>query len=161
MREETEVGALGTADAVALLEEQVRAAAVAGGRVLAGGTRMVGRGNFFEPTLLSDVPRNSAVARDISIGPICFVFRARDLQDAIAIANDTTTGRIASVWTNDPAEQPLLISGVDAGCVALNSLPTESPRLPVGGVKRSGYGRELGVQGIREFLVAKTVSLSK
>lgn len=161
LRDDTEVGPLGTADALSLLEEQVKAAVAAGGRVLAGGTRMVGRGNFFEPTLLSDVSRTSAVARDALSGPICLVFRARDLQDAIAIANDTPTGRTASIWTNEPAEQPLLISGVDAGYVALNSMPKESPRLPVGGVKRSGYGRELGVQGIREFLVAKTVSLSK
>lgn len=161
LRDDTEVGPLGTADALNLLEERVKAAVTVGGRVLAGGTRMVGRGNFFEPTLLSDVPRNSPVARDAFSGPVCLVFRARDLQEAIAIANDTPTGRTASVWTNDPAEQPLLISGVDAGYVALNSLPTESPRLPVGGVKRSGYGRELGVQGIREFLISKTVSLSK
>lgn len=161
LREDTEVGPLGTADTLNQVEERVKAAVTAGGRVLAGGSRMVGRGNFFEPTLLSDVPRNSAVARDAFSGPVCFVFRARDLQEAITIANDTQTGRTASVWTNDPAEQPLLISGVDAGYVALNSLPTESPRLPVGGVKRSGYGRELGAQGIREFLIAKTVSLSK
>lgn len=161
LRDDTEVGPLGTTDALSLLEERVKAAVAAGGRVLAGGTRMVGRGNFFEPTLLSDVPRNSAVARDAFSGPVCLVFRARDLQEAIAIANDTSTGRAASVWTNEPAEQPLLISGVDVGYVALNSLPMESPRLPVGGVKRSGYGRELGVQGIREFLLAKTVSLSK
>jgi len=161
LRDDTEVGPLGTSDALSLLEEQVKAAVGAGGRVLAGGTRMVGRGNFFEPTLLSDVPRHSAVARDAFTGPICLVFRARDLQEAIAIANDTPGGRTASIWTNEPAEQALLISGVDVGYVALNSIPKESPRLPVGGVKRSGYGRELGVQGIREFLIAKTVSLSK
>jgi succinate-semialdehyde dehydrogenase/glutarate-semialdehyde dehydrogenase len=161
LRDDTEVGPLGTADALNLLEEQVKAAVAAGGRVLAGGTRMVGRGNFFEPTLLSDVPRNSSVARDAFNGPVCLVFRVRDLQEAITIANDTPAGRTASIWTNDPAEQPLLIGGVDAGYVALNSIPQESPRLPVGGVKRSGYGRELGVQGIREFLIAKTVSLSK
>jgi succinate-semialdehyde dehydrogenase/glutarate-semialdehyde dehydrogenase len=161
LREETRVGPLGTVDAVELLEEQVKAAVTAGGRVLTGGTRMVGRGSFFEPTLLADVPRNSTVARDAFSGPVCLLFRANDLQDAIAIANDTPMGRAASVWTKEPAEQQQLIHGVDAGCVALNSLPEDDPRLPVGGVKRSGYGRELGSQGIREFLVAKTVSLGK
>ncbi|MEZ2348730.1 aldehyde dehydrogenase family protein [Terriglobus sp. RCC_193] len=161
MREETRVGPLGTSDAVTLLEEQVKAAVTAGGRVLTGGTRMVGRGNFFEPTLLADVPRNSAVARDAFSGPVCLLFRAHDLQDAIAIANDTPLGRAASVWTKEPAEQQQLIHGVDAGFVALNALPADDPRLPVGGAKRSGYGRELGSQGIREFLVAKTVLLGK
>lgn len=161
LREETRVGPLGTADAVKLLEEQVKAAVTAGGRILTGGTRMVGRGNFFEPTLLADVPRNSTVARDAFSGPICLLFRAHDLQDAIAIANDTPMGRAASVWTKEPAEQQQLIHGIDAGFVALNALPADDPRLPVGGAKRSGYGRELGSQGMREFLAAKTVSLGK
>jgi succinate-semialdehyde dehydrogenase/glutarate-semialdehyde dehydrogenase len=160
MKAETEVGPLGTADAVATLVEQVEAAVTAGGRILTGGARLVGRGNFFEPTLLVDVPRTAPVARDALTGPTALVFRARDLADAIAIANDTPFGRAASVWTKEPAEQQQLIAGIDAGSVALNALPGEDARLPVGGSKRSGFGRELGTAGIREFLVAKTVSIA-
>jgi succinate-semialdehyde dehydrogenase/glutarate-semialdehyde dehydrogenase len=100
------------------------------------------------------------VARDALTGPTALVFRARDLADAIAIANDTPFGRGASVWTKEPAEQQQLISGIDAGTVALNALPSEDARLPVGGTRRSGFGRELGTAGIREFLVAKTVSIT-
>lgn len=159
-REETEVGPLGTVEAAALLEEQIKAAVTAGGRIACGGARLVGRGNFLEPTVLTDVPRTSAVARDPLAGPVTMLFRARDLQDAIALANGSPFTRSASVWTKEPGEQQGLIAGVDAGFVALNALALDDPRLPVGGARRSGYGRELGSQGIREFLIAKTVVIA-
>lgn len=160
-REETEIGPVGTPEAAALLQEQMTAAVAAGGRVLAGGARLVGRGNFLEPTILADVPRTAPVARDPLTGPVCMVFRARDTQDAIRIANGSAYMRAVSVWTQEPAEQQQLIAGVDAGFVALNALPMDDARLPVGGGRRAGYGRELGSQGIREFLVAKTVTLGQ
>ena len=161
LKDGTEVGPLGTAESVSTLAEQVEAAVTAGGRILTGGTRLVGRGNFFEPTILSDVPRTAPVVRDALTGPVALLFRARDLPDAVAIANDTPFGRAASVWTNEPGEQQQLIAGIDAGTVALNTLPADDPRAPVGGTKRSGYGRELGSAGIREFLVAKTVLIGQ
>lgn len=161
LKDDTEVGPLGTAEAVTMLAEQIEAAVTAGGRILTGGTRLVGRGNFFEPTLLGDVPRTAAVAHDALAGPVAMVFRARDLADAIALANDTPFGVGASVWTKEPNEQQQLIAGIDAGAIALNGLPGEDPRLPFGGSKRSGYGRELGSAGMREFLHAKTVSIGQ
>lgn len=156
MKEETDVGPLGTGDAVNTLAEQVEAAVAAGGRILTGGARLA-NGNYFTPTVLSDVPRTAPVARDALAGPIALVFRADDLAEAIAIANDTPFGRAASVWTKEPGEQQQLIAGIDAGLVALNALPGDDAYAPVGGSKRSGYGRELGAAGIREFMVAKTV----
>jgi succinate-semialdehyde dehydrogenase/glutarate-semialdehyde dehydrogenase len=161
-KDETEIGPLGTAEAVKTLAEQVEAAVAAGGRIVTGGARQVtGKGNFFEPTLLSDVPRTSTVTRDAIAGPVAMIFRARDLADAISIANDTAFGLGASVWTKEPAEQQALISGIDAGTVALNALPSFDPRLPVGGSKRSGNGRELGGAGVREFMQAKTVAIGQ
>ena len=157
LKEGTEVGPLGTADAVSTLAEQVEAAVTSGGRILTGGARMVGPGNYFEPTILSDVPRAAPVARDALVGPVALVFRASDLADAIAIANDSPLGGAASVWTKEPSEQQQLIAGIDVGVIALNALPGDDARAPVGGTRRSGYGRELGAAGIREFMVAKTV----
>jgi succinate-semialdehyde dehydrogenase/glutarate-semialdehyde dehydrogenase len=161
-KDDTEVGPLGNAEAIKMLAAQVEAAVTAGGRVLTGGARLVGgRGHYFEPTLLSDVPRTASVARDTVSGPVALVFRSRDLIDAIAIANDSPFGLGASVWTKEPAEQQALINGIDAGTIALNSLPSFDPRLPVGGSKRSGYGRELGGAGIREFMQARTVLIGQ
>ncbi|AFL87187.1 NAD-dependent aldehyde dehydrogenase [Terriglobus roseus DSM 18391] len=161
LKDGTEVGPLGTADALNTLAEQVAAAVTSGGRIVTGGTRLVGRGNFFEPTILSDLPRTAVVARDALAGPVALVFRAKDLTEAIAIANDTPFGRAASVWTKEPGEQQQLIAGIHVGTVALNALPTDNARAPIGGTKRSGYGRELGEAGIREFMVAKTVLIGQ
>jgi succinate-semialdehyde dehydrogenase/glutarate-semialdehyde dehydrogenase len=161
-KDETEIGPLGSAEALKTLSEQVEAAVTAGGRIVTGGAKLVGdKGHFFEPTLLSDVPRTATVARDAIAGPVAMLFRAQDLADAIAIANDSPYGLSASVWTKEPVEQQALINGVDAGTVTLNALPTFDPRLPVGGSKRSGYGRELGGAGIRECMQAKTVSIGQ
>lgn len=156
-KDNTEIGPLGTADALKTLEEQIKSAVAAGGRVVTGGSRLVGAGNYFENTVLSDVPRTSPVYRDEIVGPVALVFRARDLADALSIANDTPYGLGASVWTEEPSEQQQLITGVDAGTVALNAVAASDARLPFGGTKRSGYGRELGAAGMREFLNAKTV----
>jgi succinate-semialdehyde dehydrogenase/glutarate-semialdehyde dehydrogenase len=161
LKDETDVGPLGTADAVNTLAEQVAAAVTSGGRIVTGGTRLIGSGNFFEPTILSDVPRTAPVARDALAGPVALLFRAKDLVEAIAIANDTPFGRAASLWTKEPSEQQQLIAGIDAGSVALNGLQVDTARAPVGGTKRSGYGRELGAAGIREFMVAKTVLIGQ
>ena len=157
---ETDIGPLGSAAALRTLSEQVESAVTAGARILTGGANLGGgKGHFFEPTLLSDVPRTAAVARDAIAGPVAMVFRAHDLGDAISIANDTPFGMGASVWTKEPVEQQALINGLDAGTVTLNALSAFDPRLPVGGSKRSGYGRELGGSGIRDCMQAKTVSI--
>jgi len=157
MSDATDIGPLATAKALDELEAQVNAAIMAGATVLTGGERMMGEGNYFEPTVLADVPRSAAVYRDEIFGPVAMLFRARDLEDAIEIANDTPFGLAASAWTRDPSEQQRLVSEIRAGSVFLNMMVASDPRLPFGGIKRSGYGRELSAAGMREFMNAKTV----
>ncbi|HWZ51582.1 MAG TPA: NAD-dependent succinate-semialdehyde dehydrogenase [Granulicella sp.] len=160
MSETTDIGPLATARGVDELEAQVKAAAAAGATVLTGGERMVGDGNYFEPTVLADVPRSSAVYRDEIFGPVAMLFRAQDLDETIAIANDTPFGLAASAWTRDPGEQQRLVSEIEAGAVFLNAMVASDPRLPFGGIKHSGYGRELSAAGMREFMNAKTVVIA-
>lgn len=160
MRRETTLGPLATVRQVDTLEQQVKAAVAAGGRVVYGGARLVGRGFYFEPTILTGVPRTASVYHDEIFGPVAMVFRARDLEEAIEIANDTPFGLGASVWTKEPAEQQQLISRIQSGMVFLNAMVASDPRMPFGGTKRSGYGRELAAHGMHEFLSAKTVYIA-
>jgi succinate-semialdehyde dehydrogenase / glutarate-semialdehyde dehydrogenase len=159
-KDTTDIGPLATAKIVEELEAQVKAATRAGARVLTGGERMLGDGNYFEPTVLINVPRTSAVYREELFGPVAMLFRVHTLDEAITIANDTPFGLSASAWTRDPAEQQRLVSEVQCGAVFLNAMVASDPRLPFGGIKHSGYGRELSAAGMREFLNAKTVLIS-
>jgi succinate-semialdehyde dehydrogenase/glutarate-semialdehyde dehydrogenase len=160
MKEDTDIGPLATAKLVEDLEQQVEAAKAAGALVLAGGERMVGTGNFFEPTVLINVPRTSAVYREEIFGPVAMLFRAESVDEAIEIANDTPFGLGASVWTADAEEQKKIIAQLECGQVFVNAMVASDPRLPFGGIKRSGYGRELSGAGMREFLNAKTVVIA-
>jgi succinate-semialdehyde dehydrogenase/glutarate-semialdehyde dehydrogenase len=160
MKEGTQIGPLATVRAVEQLEAQVKAATRVGARVLSGGERMVGEGNYFEPTVLTGVPRTSAVYREELFGPVAMLFRVQDINEAIEIANDTPFGLCASAWTRDPAEQQRFVSELQCGGVFLNAMVASDPRLPFGGIKRSGYGRELSAAGMREFLNAKTVVIA-
>jgi succinate-semialdehyde dehydrogenase/glutarate-semialdehyde dehydrogenase len=157
MLPETEVGPLAQARAVDALERQVRAAVQAGARVLTGGQRRAGPGFFFEPTVLADVPSAGAFAQEELFGPVALLFRARDLNEALALANATPYGLGASIWSRDEAEQQRGIRELEAGQVFVNGLVVSQPALPFGGIKLSGYGRELGAMGIREFVNAKSV----
>ncbi|MCU1223740.1 MAG: Succinate-semialdehyde dehydrogenase [Edaphobacter sp.] len=160
MKDETDIGPLATPRIVDELEAQVKAAVQAGARILTGGERMIGDGNYFEPTVLTGVPRTSAVYREELFGPVAMLFRVQNLNEAIAIANDTPFGLSASAWTRDPAEQQRLVSELQCGAVFLNAMVASDPRLPFGGIKHSGYGRELSAAGMREFLNAKTVVIA-
>ena len=114
-------------------------------------------GNFYPPTILTQIPPGTPADQEEFFGPVALVFRVPDLESAIALANSTTFGLGASAWTTDPAEQQQLINQLDAGVVFINGLVKSDPRLPFGGIKQSGYGRELARYGLLEFVNAKTV----
>jgi len=151
MDETTQLGPLATKAILDDLDEQVRRS---GARILTGGHRLFGTGNFYAPTVLTDMPRDF---REELFGPVAVLYRVRDIDEAIEIANDTTFGLGASVWTRVEAEQRRFIEDVESGMVFVNAMVASQPGLPFGGVKASGYGRELSAQGLREFLNIKTV----
>jgi succinate-semialdehyde dehydrogenase/glutarate-semialdehyde dehydrogenase len=155
--EKTDVGPLANAEAVTSLHADVCSTVKAGAKVLTGGKPAPGPGSFYLPTVLTDIPKDSPAYREELFGPVASVFRAKDVDDAIRIANDSRFGLGASAWTNDKAEQERFINEIEAGMVFINQMVFSDPRVPFGGVKRSGVGRELSTYGIREFTNVKTV----
>lgn len=157
MDPETEVGPLSTADAVASLHADVQKSVAAGAQVLTGGKPAPRPGNFYEPTVLTNIPKNSPAYREELFGPVGCVFRVKNIDQAVQIANDTRFGLGASVWSADSDEQERFTNELEAGMVFVNKMVVSDPRMPFGGVKSSGHGRELGVHGVREFTNIKTV----
>jgi succinate-semialdehyde dehydrogenase/glutarate-semialdehyde dehydrogenase len=157
MEESTELGPLATPQILDSLEDQVRRSVAAGARLLTGGRRLERPGNYYAPTVLADVPAAAPAACEELFGPVASLFRVPDIDAAIRLANATSFGLGSSVWTRNQAEQARFIDEIDAGLVYVNGMVVSDPRLPFGGVKRSGYGRELGDHGIREFVNIKTV----
>lgn len=155
MDESIDVGPLATPDAVESLHADVQRTVQAGARILTGGKP--GKGNFYLPTVLTDIPEDSPAYREELFGPVASIFRAKDIDDAIRVANDSKFGLGASAWTNDSAEQERFINELEAGMVFINQMVASDPRVPFGGIKHSGFGRELSVHGIREFTNIKTV----
>ena len=154
---DTDIGPLATPQIVTDLEAQVADSVRRGARVLTGGKRRPGPGNFYEPTVLTDIPVDSPAYREEMFGPVASVFRVRDIDEAIRIANDTDFGLAAAAWTRDSAEVDRFSRDLEAGTVFINGMVASDPRFPFGGVKHSGYGRELGPWGLREFVNVKTV----
>src|SRR5262249_22555947 len=151
-----EVGPLATASIAAEVEDQVRRSIDAGARLLVGGRRLDGPGNFYAPTVLGDVPPDSPAAQEEIFGPVASLFRVGSVDEAIALANHSRFGLGSSAWTRDAAEIERLVSGIQAGAVFINGMVKSNPRLPFGGVKHSGFGRELSIHGIREFVNVKS-----
>ena len=153
----TQLGPLASTRLAEELETQVQESVSLGARLVCGGRRTAPGSAFFAPTVLTDISRESPAYRDELFGPVGCVFVARDVDDAIRIANDTRFGLGSSAWTNDPAEQQRFVRELDAGSVFVNDMVVSDPRFPFGGVKASGYGRELSDVGLREFVNVKTV----
>jgi succinate-semialdehyde dehydrogenase/glutarate-semialdehyde dehydrogenase len=153
----TDVGPLATAQGRSDVEELVHDAVDKGARLVVGGRRPDGPGWYYPPTLVSGVTRDMRMFREEVFGPVAQLHVAADLDEAIALANDTEFGLGSNVWTREPAEQERFVTQVAAGMVAVNGMVASFPELPFGGVKSSGFGRELSAHGIREFCSLKSV----
>lgn len=157
MDEKTQLGPLATDAIRDELDKQVRASVSAGARLLTGGKKLSGDGYFYAPTVIADIPPDAPAAREELFGPVASVFKANDLSDAIRIANGTAFGLGASAWTRDTAERERFVAEIESGLLFINGMVVSDARLPFGGVKNSGFGRELGEFGIREFVNIKSV----
>jgi succinate-semialdehyde dehydrogenase / glutarate-semialdehyde dehydrogenase len=155
--EKTELGPLATADAVTSLDADVQKTLQAGAKLLTGGHPLKQPGNYYAPTVLTDIPKESPAYREEFFGPVASLFRVKDIDEAIRLANDSRFGLGASAWTTDDRERERFINELEAGMVFINKMVASDPRIPFGGVKQSGHGRELSANGIREFMNIKTV----
>ncbi|MDB9254129.1 NAD-dependent succinate-semialdehyde dehydrogenase [Halorubrum ezzemoulense] len=155
--EETDIGPQAREDLMETLHEQVTASVEAGATLVTGGEPLDREGAFYPPTILTDPPEGCPVDTEETFGPVATVYEVDDEESAITKANDTPFGLGASVWTQDRDRGERLASRIDAGCVYVNQLVKSDPRVPFGGVKDSGYGRELSEAGIKEFVNRKTV----
>ncbi len=154
---ETQIGPLARADLVDALDGQVRGSVALGARVALGGHKIDGPGCFYAPTVLTSVTPQMPVFREETFGPVAPVIRARDVEQAIALANDTVFGLGGNLWTGDLVRARALARRLESGNCFINGMTASDPRLPFGGVKQSGYGRELSAFGIREFTNIQTV----
>jgi succinate-semialdehyde dehydrogenase / glutarate-semialdehyde dehydrogenase len=157
MDEDTDMGPLATPQILEDVAGQVERSVEAGARVLTGGKPGEGPGNYYPPTVLTDIPKDSPAYREEIFGPVASLFRVRDVDEAIALANDSDFGLSSSAWTNDPAEQDRFVDELEAGMTYINRMTESTPEIPFGGAKNSGYGRELSHFGIHEFMNPKTV----
>jgi succinate-semialdehyde dehydrogenase/glutarate-semialdehyde dehydrogenase len=158
--EKTELGPLATADGVKDLDADVQKTIKAGAKLLTGGHPLKQPGNFYAPTVLTDIPKESPAYREEFFGPVASLFRVKDIDEAIRLANDSRFGLGASAWTTDDRERERFINELESGMVFINKMVASDPRIPFGGVKHSGHGRELSANGIREFMNIKTVSIA-
>ncbi|TAE59726.1 MAG: NAD-dependent succinate-semialdehyde dehydrogenase [Nostocales cyanobacterium] len=159
--EDTDIGPLATVDIFQELDQQVKIAVENGAKIIIGGSALKNQpGNFYQPTIIKDIPLNHPIAKEEFFGPVALLFRVANIDEAIKLANDIPFGLGASAWTNNEQEKTRLIAEIEAGAVFINSMVKSDPRLPFGGIKRSGYGRELSIQGIHEFVNIKTVWVS-
>jgi len=157
MDRDTKVGPMARENLRATLNEQVQRSLAEGAELKLGGRPIEGDGYYYPPTVLDHVRPGMTAFREETFGPVAAIIRAKDADEAIAMANDSEYGLGAALWTGDATRGRALASRIDAGAVFINGMTASDPRYPFGGIKRSGYGRELGVYGIREFVNIKTV----
>jgi succinate-semialdehyde dehydrogenase/glutarate-semialdehyde dehydrogenase len=158
--DDVDLGPLASVKARDEIAGQVEAGRRAGGRLLVGGETPVGRGAFYPPTVVAGVTPENPLAREETFGPVAAVLRVADADAAVAVANASPYGLSASVWTTDLERGQQLAGRLEAGSVFVNTPSASDPRMPIGGVKRSGWGRELGAWGIKEFVNAQSVTVS-
>jgi succinate-semialdehyde dehydrogenase/glutarate-semialdehyde dehydrogenase len=154
---ETEIGPLSTQGTLDEVNQQVTESVRQGARILTGGQPLGGPGYFYPPSILTDIPANSPAGCEEVFGPVALLHRVDSFEAAIAAANDSQFGLGACLWSQDPQERARAAEDLEAGVVFVNGMVASDPRLPFGGVKESGYGRELSEVGIREFVNIKTV----
>ncbi len=157
MERDTNLGPMARDDLRVALERQLDATVKQGAKIAVGGGRVAGKGYFFQPTILSDVTSDMPAFREETFGPMAAVIRARDEQDALRLANDSEFGLGAAVWSRDVERAQRLARRIESGQVFVNGMVASDPRLPFGGVKRSGYGRELSSFGLRELVNIQTI----
>jgi succinate-semialdehyde dehydrogenase/glutarate-semialdehyde dehydrogenase len=155
--ETIDIGPLATPSILKELDLQVEKTIKMGAKALIGGKAMGGKGNFYPPTILKNIPPDSPGMVEEFFGPVALIFRIANINEAIALANSLDFGLGASVWTQNQQYIDTCIRDIEAGAVFINGLVKSDPRIPFGGIKRSGYGRELGIEGIHEFVNIKTI----
>ncbi len=157
LSEETDMGSMAREDLLINIETQVKKSVQMGAKIITGGKRLKNNSWFYEPTLLTNATNKMPVFEEETFGPVSVIIKAKNADDAIKIANDSSMGLGASIWTNDLELAEKIASQIEAGAVFINSMVKSDPRIPFGGIKQSGFGRELGSYGIKEFLNIKTI----
>jgi succinate-semialdehyde dehydrogenase/glutarate-semialdehyde dehydrogenase len=157
IKDDVDIGPLATPQILNDLEKQVKSAIAAGAVVLTGGERLARPGNYFQPTVITNISPDSPAYCEEVFGPVALLFRVNNIDEAIRLANDTDFGLGSAAWTNEESEIGRFVEELESGVVFINGMVASDPRLPFGGIKNSGYGRELGEFGIREFVNIKTV----
>jgi len=157
MAEDTDLGPMSGSAGLEELDQQVQDSVAAGAKLLTGGKPLGGPGNYYPPSVLAEIPKNARAYYEELFGPVALLFRAKDIDDAIAIANDSDFGLGGSAWTQDPEEAERFANEVESGMIYINKVTASTPEVPFGGMKNSGYGRELASFGTLSFVNAKTV----
>jgi len=156
-KNDTDIGPLATRSILQDIDQQVQKSVEMGAKIVTGGQILESSGNFYPPTILKDIPLNSPAYKEEFFAPVALLFRVKNIDCAINLANDTSLGLGASVWTKDQFKIERFIQEIEAGAVFINGMVKSDPRLPFGGIKHSGFGRELGIEGIKEFVNIKTI----
>ncbi len=159
MKPETDIGPLVNQSSLNEVEDQVKNALDCGAELLCGGKAIKGQGYFFQPGIIEKIPKSARIYSEEIFAPVAGLYEVNSIEEAIELANDSPFGLGSSIWTSELGEQKQAIDDIEAGATFVNAMTSSDPRLPFGGIKRSGYGRELAAEGLRAFCNIKTVSI--